>query len=65
MCLANVYLSDSFDRPVLEDIAYVRLLDDHVHLKTLLGEEKTISGKVVEIDFSNSRILISQSNEAG
>jgi len=64
MCLAKVYLSYSVKTPVLQDIANLRVFDNRVHLKTLLGEEKIMSGRVIEIDFSNSRILLSESHEA-
>ena len=64
MCLAKAYLSNSADKPILQDIAHMRLSDDHVHLETLFGEEKVISGRVVEIDFSTSRILLDKSRKA-
>lgn len=58
MCLAKVYLSNSDNNPFLQDIAHMRVRDDCIELETLFGEEKIIPGKVVEIDFSNSRILL-------
>ena len=63
MCLAKVYLNYSVGKPILQDIAYLRMLDNCIHLKTLLGEEKIIPGRLIEIDFSNSRILVSESRE--
>jgi len=65
MCLAKAYLNKSADNPILQDIARMRLHDDHVELETLFGEEKVISGRVVEIDFSTSKILLSESAKAG
>jgi len=58
MCLAKAYLSKSGDEPVLQDIAHIRMRDDCVELETLFGEEKVIPGRVVEIDFATSKILI-------
>ena len=64
MCLAKAYLNKSVDNPILQDIARMRLHDDQVELETLFGEEKVISGRVVEIDFSTSKILLSESAKA-
>jgi predicted RNA-binding protein len=60
MCLAKAYLNKSADDPVLQDIARMRLHDNHVELETLFGEERIISGKVVEIDFSTSKIMLNE-----
>jgi predicted RNA-binding protein len=61
MCLAKAYFNKSVDDPILQDVARMRLYDDRVELETLFGEEKVISGRVVEIDFSTSKILLSES----
>ena len=58
MCLAKAYLNTWGNEPVLQDIAHMRLHDGQIELKTLLGEEQIIPGRVVEIDFSISKILI-------
>lgn len=63
MCLAKAYLNKRDDEPMLQDIAHMRLHDGRVELETLLGEEKTISGKVVEVDFTTSRILLDERRE--
>ena len=64
MCLAKAYLNKSGDEPILQDIAHMQLSDDRVHLETLFGEKRVISGRVVEIDFSTSRILLDKSRQA-
>ena len=51
MCLAKAYLNKWDDEPVLQDIAHMRLHGGQVELETLLGEEKVIPGRVVEVDF--------------
>jgi predicted RNA-binding protein len=61
MCLAKAYLNRSADNPILQDIARMRLHGDQVELETLFGEERVISGKVVEIDFSTSKIVLNES----
>ena len=64
MCLAKAYLNKWGSEPVLQDIAHMRLCDDLVELETLLGEEKAIQGKVVEVDFTASRILLNENRES-
>jgi len=58
--LAKAYLNKWGDEPVLQDIAYMRLQDNRVELETLFGEGKVILGRVIEIDFSTSKILLEQ-----
>ena len=64
MCLAKAYLNKWDDKPVLQDIAHMRLHGGRVELETLLGEEKVIPGRVVEVDFATSRILLDEHREA-
>jgi len=58
VCLAKAYLNKWGDEPVLQDIAHMRLHGERVELETLFGEERVVSGRVVEIDFSSSKILL-------
>ena len=62
--MAKAYLNKWNGEPVLQDIARIRLHGDRVELETLLGEEKVISGTVVEVDFAASRILLDEHLEA-
>ena len=64
MCLAKAYLNKWDDEPVLQDIAHMRLYGGRVELETLLGEEKVMLGRVVEVDFATSRILLNEHREA-
>lgn len=63
MCLAKAYLNKRDNEPVLQDISYMRLHDGRVELETLLGKEKVIQGRVVEVDFTTSRILLDERRE--
>ena len=60
MCLAKAYFNKQDNEPVLQDIAYMRLYDDSVELETLFGQGKVIPGKVIEINFSTSKILLEE-----
>jgi len=58
MCLARVYLKNQEDRPALQDVVRMRVYDDRVEMETLFGLEKAVPGKVVEVDFVESKILL-------
>ncbi len=60
MCLAKAYLNKQDNEPVLQDIAYIRLHDDRVELETLFSQGKVVPGRIIEIDFAASKILIEQ-----
>jgi predicted RNA-binding protein len=60
MCLAKAYRGGWDNELMLQDIADMQLYDGLVKLETLLGEEKVVSGRVVEVDFLNSRILLTE-----
>jgi predicted RNA-binding protein len=64
VCLAKAYLNKWDDEPVIQDIAHMRLHDGRVELETLLGEERVIQGKVVEVNFATSKILLDEYYEA-
>ena len=63
MCLAKAFINNSSKQPILEDIARMRVHKDRVKLETLLGEEKVVTGNVVEVDFAASRILLDEHPE--
>jgi predicted RNA-binding protein len=60
MCLATAYLHKGSEEPILRDIAHVRFHSDRVEMETLFGQEKVIPGRVLEIDFSTSKIILDQ-----
>lgn len=60
MCLAAAYLNEGSKEPILRDIAHMRFKGDNVEMETLLGEEKVIPGRVLEVDFFTSKIILVQ-----
>ena len=58
MCLGKLYQASEGSRPIMENIANMRFNDDGIEIETLFGERKTISGKLREIDFVKSRIVV-------
>jgi predicted RNA-binding protein len=65
VCLAKAYFNKQDSEPVLQDIAHLRLRDGQVELETLFGEGKVIPGRVIEIDFSTSKIFLEPKPVAG
>ena len=65
MCLATAYLNKGGDEPVLRDIAHVRFDGENVAMETLFGEEKVIQGRLLEVDFSTSKIILDVSAVEG
>jgi predicted RNA-binding protein len=60
MCLATAYLNEASEEPILRDIAYMRFNGNRVEMKTLFGEQQVILGRVLEIDFSTSKVILDQ-----
>ena len=58
MCLAKLYQNEESAEPDLESIAYLRLDGDQVELETLFGEKRVLKGRLQEIDFVRSRIVL-------
>jgi|GEM_PF-347072 len=58
MCLAKAYPSTERNRSFLENITYMKLDGDCIQIETMFGEETIIQGKVLEVDFENSKIII-------
>jgi predicted RNA-binding protein len=58
MCLAKVFLNTNGNRPVFQDIARLRIQGDQTEIETLSGETQTIPGKVLEVDFMTSSIIL-------
>jgi predicted RNA-binding protein len=60
MCLVTAYLNKGGEEPILKDIAHMRFDGDSVAMETLFGEEKVIPGRVLEVDFSSSKVILEQ-----
>ncbi len=58
MCLAKAYFGKDDASLILEDVARLTIEGDKLRLATLFGEEKEVDGKIKEIDFMNSRVVL-------
>jgi len=60
MCMAKLYEAKEGDKPVVEDIARMTIIDRQVEVQTLFGERRVFQGKVREIDFLKSQIQLEE-----
>ncbi len=59
MCLANAYYVDDQQKELIfRDVSYMEFLEGKIRLVTLLGEEKVVSGQVLDVNFEESSIAI-------
>ncbi len=58
MCLASAYFHNENGQLILKDIAHLKFNGDNVELETLFGEGKSVQGKLVEVDFFSSKIIL-------
>ena len=58
MCLAKAYTNREMIEPILENISHMDLDGKSIRMETMFGEEKVISGRVLEVDFENSKIIV-------
>ena len=65
MCLAKAYTNREMVEPILENISHMDLDGKCIRMETMFGEEKVIKGKVLEVDFENSKVILDISNILG
>ena len=61
MCLAKAYTNGEMVEPILENISHMDLDRKSVRMETMFGEEKIIFGRVLEVDFENSKVIVEPS----
>jgi len=63
MCLAKAYTNKEMIEPILENISHMDLDGKSIRMETMFGEERVIQGKVLEVDFENSKIIVNPFNK--
>jgi len=58
MCLAKAYTNREMIEPILEDISHMDLDGKNIRMETMFGEETVIQGRVLEVDFENSKVIV-------
>ena len=65
MCLAKVYLREGdADKLIMETVAYVEKENGKILLRTILRQEKELEADIMEMDFTNSKIILKAKNQA-
>lgn len=41
-----------------EDVVHIRVVDDAIELRGILGDVTTVHGRIVEIDITNERAIV-------
>ena len=60
MCLANIYQNTRAGEPLIRSVARLRVDGNQVVAETLMGESQIVSGKITEIDFMNSDVIVKE-----
>lgn len=59
MCEANAYiLKDGEEQMLLEDVDLLRPEGDNIYLRSVFGEQKTISARIKEIRLMDHKIIL-------
>jgi len=65
MCLAKVFLNSAEGTPAMTEIARVKLDGKEIRLENLFGESRTFNGRLREIDFMASRLVLEGEEATG
>ena len=60
MCEANVYMvgEGQSEELIMEDVLHVKVNGAEIHLSTIMGDSKTVTGRISEIDMENHKVII-------
>jgi predicted RNA-binding protein len=50
-------------KQIMEDVIRIQVEGDSIKLQSLLGDEKTVSGRIVEVNLSKQVAIIESRNE--
>jgi predicted RNA-binding protein len=53
-------MGEGSEKPIMQEIAHLRIDGDTIEIETLFGEGKIVQGRVAEIDFMKSRVVIEE-----
>ena len=61
MCMASVWIrKDTGEENLLKEVAVIKSRGEKLILSTLMGEERSVEAKIEEIDFMNSKVLLTK-----
>jgi len=64
MCLAKAYVNKESGEPIMQEISHMKFDGERIEMETLFGEAKVITGKVREIDFLASKVILDSADTA-
>ena len=66
MCLSKAYVDRNGKRELLmEEIAFIKVEDEKLLLRTIFGEQKEIGANISEIDFLARSIILKNLKQRG
>lgn len=61
MCESHAYIvRNGEEEKVLDDVTFLKPLDDKIVLRNLFGDEVAVQGKIEEIRFMDHKILLKE-----
>ncbi len=61
MCESHAYIvRDGEEEKILDDVTFLKPVDDKIVLRNLFGDEVTVKGKIEEIRFMDHKILLKE-----
>ncbi len=61
MCETNAFLiKEGKEELLLEDVTNLKVVNDKIELRNILGQLKNIEGKIKEINFLEHKLIITQ-----
>jgi len=61
MCESHAYvLRGGREEKILDDVTFLKPMDDQIVLRNLFGDEVTVKGKIEEIRFMDHKILLKE-----
>lgn len=61
MCESTVYSTDG--DTIMEDVLYIKIDNEKIDLTDILGNKKSLSGKIVELDLDKHGIFVKLNND--
>lgn len=61
MCESTVYSTDG--DTIMEDVLYIKIGNEKIDLTDILGNKKSLSGKIVELDLDKHGIFVKLNND--
>ena len=58
MCLANIYQRGRVGKPLIKNVAYLKIDGNRMVAENLAGESEVMQAKIREIDFMNSDVIV-------